>query len=59
MSTAADQSKIDLAAVCQAIAQGKQLDPAIVKRVQDRSSALRRKFDRELSVELIRSVRDE
>lgn len=59
MSTASERDKTDLEAICQAIAAGKKVDPDLAKRAQDKSHALRRKLDHELSVELIRAVRDE
>lgn len=59
MSTASDPHKADIEAVCKAVTEGKKLDPEIAKRVRERSEALRRKFDYELSVELVRSARDE
>jgi len=59
MSTASGRDKTDLEAICKAIADGKKVDPEIARRVRERSESLRRKFDYELSVDLVRSARDE
>jgi len=59
MSIVPDPEKTDLDLVLEAVAEGKKMDPELVKRVRERSAALRQKFDREISVELLRSVRDE
>jgi hypothetical protein len=59
MSTMPDRPKSDLEILCEAAAEGKKADPEVVKRVRERSSPLRRKFDKELSVELVRSAREE
>ena len=59
MSIAPDRDKSDLEAICKAAAEGKKVDPEIARRVRDRSLELRQKLDREISVELVRSVRDE
>lgn len=53
----------DREAVFQAITEGRKVDPDVVKRIRDRSLKLRqqvgKKFDGELSVQLIREIRDE
>jgi hypothetical protein len=49
----------DLEAICSALAEGRKIDPEIAKRVQSRSQELRKKFGSEVSVELVRSVREE
>jgi len=59
MSIVPDPEKTDLELVLEAAAEGKKMDPELVKRVRERSAALRQKFDKEISVELLRSVRDE
>ncbi|HEY5314934.1 MAG TPA: hypothetical protein VIK18_20545 [Pirellulales bacterium] len=58
MSTT-DEVKADLEAICAALAQGQRVDAEVVERARQRSAELRRRFDNELSVELIRSIRDE
>jgi hypothetical protein len=59
MSTASDRNKTDLEAICRAVAAGKKVDPELAQRVRERSKSLRRKLDHELSVELVRSSRNE
>ena len=57
MSTATE--KADLEAILSAINAGRKIDPEVAKRVRQRSEELRKNFDREISVELIRSLREE
>lgn len=59
MSIVPDREKTDLELVLEAAAQGKKMDPELVKRVRERSASLRRKFDKEISLELLRAARDE
>ena len=59
MSIVPDRRKTDLEVICEANSQGKKVDPEVVKRVRERSEAVRRKYDHELSVELVRSAREE
>jgi hypothetical protein len=59
MSIVPDRPKTDLEILCEAAAEGKKPDPEVVKRVRERSATLRRKFDKELSVELLRAAREE
>ena len=59
MSIVPDRDKADLEAICKAVAEGTKVDPEIERRVRDRSQELRQKLDHELSVELVRSTRDE
>lgn len=59
MSIAPDRDKADLEAICQAVAEGKKVDPEITHRVRDRSQELRQKLEHELSVELVRLSREE
>lgn len=59
MSIVPDGKKTDRQILGEAIAEGRKPDPEVVKRVRERSASLRKKFDKELSVELIRSARDE
>jgi len=59
MSIVPDRKKTDLELLSEAVAEGRKADPEVVKRVRERSAKLRRKFDTELSVELIRSARSE
>lgn len=50
----------DLESVCASIAQRRPLDPAIMRRVQERSESLRRQVpETNVVVELIREIRDE
>jgi hypothetical protein len=58
MSTT-NEIRADLEAVCRALAEKRPVDPHVAKRVRERSAELRREFDSELSVELIRSIRKE
>lgn len=53
------EAKTDLEAVFLALAEKRPLDPEIAKRIHERASAVRRKFDREVSVETLRSIRDD
>jgi hypothetical protein len=53
------EAKTDLEAVFLALAEKRPLDPDIAKRIHERAKAVRRKFDREVSVETLRSIRDE
>lgn len=59
MSTAAQREPTDLEAICRAVAEGKKIDPAVVRRVQEKSDALRRKIDGPSSVDVLRSIREE
>ena len=59
MSTAAEPHRSDLETICRAVADGKKIDPAIVKRVQEKSDGIRRKIDGPSSVEILRSLREE
>ena len=59
MSTAAEREPTDLELICKALAEGKKVDPQIAKRVKERSDAIRRKADDNLSIETLRSIRDE
>jgi hypothetical protein len=59
MSIVPDREKSDLEILCEASAEGKKPDPEVVKRVRERSAALRRKFETEISVEMVRASRDE
>ncbi|MGC3967033.1 MAG: hypothetical protein QM775_06570 [Pirellulales bacterium] len=59
MSIAPDGKKTDRQILTEAAAEGRKADPEVVKRVRERSAAVRRKLDKELSVELVRSVRTE
>ncbi|MCE9606113.1 MAG: hypothetical protein K8U03_14550 [Planctomycetia bacterium] len=59
MSTVPDRDKPDLKAVFDAVAEGKKPDPELVKRIRERSAARRRKFDYEISLELLRAAREE
>jgi hypothetical protein len=59
MSIVPDGKKSDRQILGEALAAGRKPDPEVVKRVRERSASLRKKFDKELSVELIRSARDE
>jgi hypothetical protein len=58
-----NEAKTDLEAVCLALAEKRPVDPEVVKRARERSEQLHResgrKFAQELSVELLREVRDE
>jgi hypothetical protein len=58
MSTDVETSA-DLKAIFAAVAQKKPVDPDVAKRVREKSEAVRRKFQEELSVKLLRSVREE
>jgi hypothetical protein len=53
------EAKTDLEAVFLALAEKRPLDPDIAKRIHDRANAARRKFDHEVSVETLRSIRDD
>ncbi len=59
MSTAAEREPTDLEMICKALATGKKIDPVIAKRVKERSDAIRRKADDNLSVETLRAIREE
>jgi hypothetical protein len=59
MSTVPERDKTDLELVLEAAAEGKEMDPELVKRVREKSAAHRRKFDYEISLELLRAVREE
>ncbi len=59
MSTVPDRKKSDLQALLDAAAEGKKPDPDLVKRVREQAAAHRPKFDHEVSLELLRAVRDE
>lgn len=59
MSTAAEPSRTDLETICKAVAEKKKIDPDLVKRVKERSDAIRRGASDNLSVETLRSIRDE
>ena len=59
MSIVPDRKKTDLELLSEAVAEGRKADPEVVKRVRERSASLRRKHSKELSVELLRSARDE
>jgi hypothetical protein len=59
MSIMPDRKKTDLQILSEAVAEGRKADPEVVKRVRERSASLRRKFEEEISVELLRSSRDE
>ena len=59
MSLMPDRKKTDLQILSEAVAEGRKADPEVVKRVRRRSASLRRKFEKEISVELLRSSRDE
>ncbi|HEX3654513.1 MAG TPA: hypothetical protein VHV55_01830 [Pirellulales bacterium] len=53
------EAKTDLEAVFQALAEKRPLDPEIAKRIHDRAAEVRLKFDHEVSVEVLRSIRNE
>lgn len=55
----APETSADLRAIFEAVAQKKPIDPEVAKRVREKSEAVRRKFDEELSVTLLRSAREE
>lgn len=59
MSTAAEPHRSDLETICRAVAEGKKIDPEIVKRVKEKSDAIRRKIDGPSSAEILRSIREE
>lgn len=58
MSIVPDGKKSDRQILGEALAAGRRPAPEVVNRVRERSASLRKKFDTELSVELIRSARD-
>jgi hypothetical protein len=59
MSTAAEPSRSDLEAICKAVAAGRKVDPDIAKRVREKSDAIRKSASDNLSVETLRSIREE
>lgn len=59
MDNNSDHEKTDLQRLCDAAAAGEKPDPELVKRVRVRSASHRRKFDHEISLELLREARDE
>jgi 20S proteasome alpha/beta subunit len=54
-----ERDKTDMQRLCDAAAAGEKPDRELVKRVRERSALHRRKFDYELSLELLREARDE
>jgi|GEM_PF-7002284 hypothetical protein len=52
------ESKTDVEVVFTALAEKRRLDAETAKRIHERASALHRKFDSEVSVESLRSIRD-
>jgi hypothetical protein len=59
MSTAAQPHRSDLETICRAVAEGKKIDPEIVKRVKEKSDAIRRTIEGPSSVDILRSIREE
>jgi hypothetical protein len=57
MSSEAETSA-DLKAVFEAVARKKPIDPEVANRVREKSDAVRRDFSEELSVKLLRSIRE-
>jgi hypothetical protein len=53
------EAKTDLEAVFLALTEKRPLAPEIARRIHERASVVRRKFDREVSVEALRSIRDD
>lgn len=49
----------DLKAVFDAVARKQPIDPEVAKRIREKSEAVQREFKEELSVELLRSIREE
>jgi hypothetical protein len=58
MSTT-NATKADLEAVLQALAEKRPVDPVVAKRVHERAAQVRIELDHEVSVELLRTLRDE
>ena len=52
------ESKTDVEVVFAALVEKRRLDAETAKRIHERASELPRKFDREVSVESLRSIRD-
>jgi hypothetical protein len=53
------ETKSDLEAVLLALAEKRPVDPAVAKRVHERSAQVHIELDHEASVELLRACRDE
>lgn len=53
------QTKSDLEAVFLALAEKRPLDPKIAKRIHERAAEIKVKFDYEISLETLRSIRDD
>jgi hypothetical protein len=49
----------DLELICQAIAEGRKVDPELARRARARSESLRSPTPENLSLELLREVREE
>jgi hypothetical protein len=52
-------AKTDLEAVFIAVAEKRRVDPEVARRIREKSAASRKKFDREVSLETLRSSRDD
>jgi hypothetical protein len=53
------QTSADLKAVFEAVARNQPVDPEVAKRVREKSDALRRETKDEISIDLLRSIREE
>ena len=53
------ETATDLEMICQAIAEGRKVDPEIAKRVRERSDQLRTATRENLSLDLLREAREE
>lgn len=53
------EAKTDLEAVLAAIAEKRRVDPEVAKRIQEKSAEARKKFDTEVTLETLRTVRDD
>jgi hypothetical protein len=60
MSTTNSQIAADLEAVCKSLAEHKPVDPEVLRRVHERRrTSDRPRFDRSVSLELLREAREE
>jgi hypothetical protein len=53
------EAKTDLEAVLAAVAEKRPVDPDVAKRIQEKSAATQKRFDTEVTLETLRSVRDD
>jgi len=58
-STMSTETATDLEMICQAIVEGRKVDPEIAKRVRERSEQLRTATRENLSLDLLREAREE